>query len=68
MVVVRCEDGTEATKALCLAMRDLVGGFLQRPSTGLGDPAPLASHMDNSEEKTCFVPVYFHELVKKSVS
>ena len=41
---------------------------LQRPSTGLGDPAPLASHMDNSEEKTCFVPVYFHDLVKKSVS
>ena len=25
----------------------------------LVDPAPLASHMDNSEEKTCFVPVYF---------
>ena len=41
---------------------------LQRPSTGLGDPAPLASHMDNSEEKTCFVPVYFLLLVEKSVS
>ena len=41
---------------------------LQRPSTGLGDPAPLASHLDNSEEKTCFVPVYFCDLVKKSVS
>ena len=24
--------------------------------------------MDNSEEKTCFVPVYFQDLVKKSTS
>ena len=33
--------------------------FSKGPALVLIDPAPLASHMDNSEEKTCFVPVYF---------
>ena len=42
--------------------------FSKGPALALVDPAPLASQKDDSEAKTCFVPVYFHDLVKKSVS
>ena len=39
MVVIRCEVGTEATKALCLAMRDLLRTLVKQAIL-LGEKIP----------------------------